>query len=165
MAARSLGTECRTKLLDAALSAYSHLTYVVRSAKNWSHLLNVVPVGDASFLVSLVVVEDPAHQGGALPIGNAQVTEFRELNPSHLAGVEVRILVVDCRRESQYILFLARLSGREAEYRLFDYVSFIRLPYEIKAFVSIICVISAVEIIANLLKVRFWNLFCLKDDK
>ena len=42
---------------------------------------------------------------------------------------------------------------------LFDYVSFIRLPYEIKTFVSIISVISIVESIANSLKVRFWKLF------
>ena len=58
-----------------------------------------------------------------------------------------------------------RLSERFCDQVLFDYVSFIQLPHEIKAFVSTISAISVVESIANLLKERFWKLFCLEDDK
>lgn len=57
---------------------------------------NVIPMGDASLLVGLVFVEDPTQQRGARPVSGAQVAEFWKLNPPHLAGVEIRVLVVDC---------------------------------------------------------------------
>ena len=41
---------------------------------------------------------------------------------------------------------------------------FIQSPQDIKAVVSIMCVISVVESITNLLKVRFWKLFCHEDE-